>query len=45
VVEPADEVVVEKEEFSKEALVVSIGEVFSDSVECEDETDGLENKP
>jgi hypothetical protein len=45
VVEATDEVVVEEEEFSEEALVVSVREEFGDTVECKDESDGLENKP
>ena len=44
-VEASDEVVVEEEEIPEEALVVSVVEVFGDAVECEDEPDGLENKP
>jgi hypothetical protein len=39
-----DEVAVEEDEFSEEVLVVAVGEVFCDSVEGDDESDGLENK-
>jgi hypothetical protein len=45
VVEAADVVVVDEEEFSEEALVMSVREEFGDAVKCEDESDGLENKP
>jgi hypothetical protein len=45
VLEPQDEVAVEEDKFSEEVLVVAVGEVFCDSVEGDDESDGLENKP
>ena len=44
-VEASDEVIVEEEEVPEESLIMAIVEVFGDAVECEDETDGLENKP
>ena len=43
--ETEDEVTVEEDEFSEEILVVAVGEVFCDSVESDDESDSLENKP
>ncbi len=45
VVEAPDVVVVEEEELSEEALVVSVREELGNAVKCEDESDGLEKKP
>ena len=41
----AEKLVVEEDESAEEVVVVTTGEEVGDSVECDDESDGLENKP
>jgi hypothetical protein len=40
-----DELVAEEDELADKLVVVAAGEVVGDSVEGEDEAEGLENKP
>jgi hypothetical protein len=44
-VKAAEDLVVEEDASAEEVVVVAVREVFGDSVECDDESDGLENKP
>ena len=43
--ESAHELVVEEDKSAEEVVIVAVGDVLRNSVEGNDEADGLENKP